>query len=62
MNDLQKEAYRLRNEYYNLYENKEAKWHEKYQSHRLYDTVVESFQYKFHQIGEKMPILIEKLK
>lgn len=56
------EAYRLRYEYYNFYENKETKWHEKYKNHILYDVVVESLNYKFHQIGDVMPKLIEKIK
>lgn len=59
MKDLQQEAYRLRNEFYNKYEDNEAKWHEKYESHLLYAVVVESFNYKFHEIGQVMPVLLE---
>ncbi|XPV70124.1 MAG: hypothetical protein ACNI25_06000 [Halarcobacter sp.] len=59
---LIKEAYKLRFEYFNFYENKEEKWHEKYKNHKLYDIVIESFEYKYTQIAEKMPELIEKLK
>ncbi|MFA7570267.1 MAG: hypothetical protein WCY75_03335 [Sulfurimonadaceae bacterium] len=62
MKDLQKVAYHLRYEYYNVYENKESKWHEKYKHHRLYPVVVESFNYRFHEIGQIMPTLLEKLK
>jgi hypothetical protein len=56
------EAYKLRYEYYNLYENKESKWHEKYKKHRLYKIVVKSFDYKFSQIAGVMPKLLEELK
>jgi hypothetical protein len=62
MKELEKEAYKLRNEFYNKYENQEIKWHEKYQYHPLYAVVVESFRYRFHEIGEKMPFLLEKFK
>ncbi len=57
--DLQ-EAYKLRFEFFNLYENKEERWHKKYSNHKLYTTVVKSFQYNFSQIGVKMPQLIEE--
>ena len=60
-NSLEKEAYKLRYEYYNLYVNKESKWHEKYKNHQLYDVVVESFKYKFHEIAEEMPKLLKKI-
>ncbi|RXK14228.1 hypothetical protein CP965_01920 [Halarcobacter mediterraneus] len=60
--EIEKEAYKLRFEYYNLYENKELKWHEKYKKHYLYNIVVESFNYKFHEIGQVMPKLLEKIK
>lgn len=57
---LLKEAYRLRFEYYNFFENKESKWHEKYKNHELYHIVIESFNYDYKQIGVIMPKLIEK--
>ena len=60
-NNLEKEAYKLRYEFYNLYENKENKWHEKYKNHRLYKIVVESFNYKFSEITVEMPKLLEKI-
>jgi len=56
-----KEAYKLRYEYYNFYENKETKWHDKYKNHKLYNAVVESLEYKFHEIANIMPELIKKL-
>lgn len=59
---LIKEAYKLRYEYYNFYENKKSKWHEKYKKHDLYLTVTKSFEYKFHEIGTVMPKLIKNLK
>ncbi len=62
MKDLEREAYKLRNEFYNMYENKESRWHEKYKHHPLYCVVVESFNYRFHEIGQKMPMLLEKFK
>jgi hypothetical protein len=55
------QAYKLRFEYYNFYENKESQWHNKYKNHKLYDIVVESFDYKYSQIGQVMPKLLEKL-
>lgn len=55
-----KEAYKLRYEYYNFYENKESKWHEKYKKHKLYDVVVESLEYRFHEIANVMPKLLRK--
>ena len=58
---LQKEAYRLRYEFFNLFINKEEKWHKKYKDHQLYDVVNESFSYKFNEIGEMMPKLLQKL-
>lgn len=60
MKSLLKEALRLRFEYYNLYENKEDKWHKKYKNHELYKVVVESFKYDFTQIAQKMPELLKK--
>lgn len=59
--NLEKEAYKLRYEFYNLYENKEIKWHEKYKKHHLYEVVVESFNYKFNEIAVEMPKLLNKL-
>ncbi len=56
---LLKEAYKLRYEYYNFYENKEKKWHEKYKNHDLYNTVLKSLNYKFNEIGTIMPQLIK---
>ena len=58
---LEKEAYKLRFEYFNLYENKETKWHEKYRNHDLYNIVVKSLDYRFHEIGNVMPKLLEEL-
>ena len=57
--DLQ-EAYKLRFEFFNLYENKEERWHKKYSYHPLYSLVIKSFQYQFSEIGVKMPQLIEE--
>lgn len=57
-----KEAYKLRYEYYNFYENKESKWHERYKKHNLYEVVVESFEYRFHEIANVMPELLKKSK
>ena len=57
-----REAYKLRYEYYNFYENKEIKWHEKYNKHKLYNVVVESLEYRFHEIGNVMPELLKKSK
>lgn len=57
---LLKTAYKLRFEYYNFYENKESQWHDKYKNHKLYDIVVESFNYKYSEIGVVMPKLLEK--
>ena len=59
-NETLKEAYRLRYEFYNLYEKKENKWHDKYKNHRLYETVVKSFNYKFNEIAVEMPKLLKK--
>ncbi|WP_419773569.1 hypothetical protein [Halarcobacter sp.] len=59
---LEKEAYKLRFEYFNLYENKETKWHEKYRNHDLYNIIVKSLDYRFHEIGNVMPKLLEELK
>ncbi len=61
MNEKQlKDAYRLRYEYYNFYENKEPKWHARYKEHELYQAVVKSFEYDFKEIAEKMPELIKE--
>ena len=57
-----KDAYRLRHEYYNFYEGKENKWHEKYKNHRLYEVVVKSFEYDFKEIGQVMPTLLEEVE
>lgn len=57
-NKLLKQAFALRFEYYNFYENKEDKWHEKYKNHKLYNVVVKSFKYDFKQIAMQMPKLI----
>lgn len=59
-NNLLQEAYRLRFQYYNVYEGKEDKWHIKFENHELYNIVKKSFQYDFKQIGEKMPKLLEE--
>lgn len=59
---LEKEAYKLRYEYYNFYENKEAKWHKKYRNHDLYNIVVKSLEYRFHEIGNVMPKLLEEFE
>ncbi|RXJ78833.1 hypothetical protein CRV03_02040 [Arcobacter sp. F155] len=58
---LEKEAYKLRFEYFNLYEDKETKWHEKYRNHDLYNIVVKSLDYRFHEIGQVMPKLLEEV-
>ncbi len=61
MNEKQlKDAYRLRYEYYNFYENKEPKWHERYKEHELYQAVVKSFEVDFKEIAEQMPKLIKE--
>ena len=57
-----KEAYNLRFTYYNVYEGKEDKWHEKYKNHRLYKVVIKSFEYDFKQIGKIMPKLIDEFR
>lgn len=56
-----KEAYKLRYEYFNLFIEKEDKWHKKYKNHDLYDIVLKSFNYDFKEIGEVMPKLIKKI-
>ena len=58
---LLKEAYKLRYEYFNAFENKEFKWHEVYKNHELYEVVVKSFEYNFKEIAAVMPKLIERL-
>lgn len=60
--NLLKEAYGLRYHFYNTYADKEDKWHEKYKGHQLYEIVVESFDYRFHEIASVMPKLLEKIK
>ena len=55
-----KDAYRLRYEYYNFYENKEQKWHDRYKNHELYSVVLKSFDYDFKQIAQMMPKLLEE--
>lgn len=55
-----KEAYKLRYEYFNLFVDKEDKWHNKYKNHDLYTIVQESFNYDFKEIGEIMPKLLKK--
>ena len=62
MKTLEQEAFKLRNEFYNKYQNNEEKWHEKYKNHHLYGVVVESFKYRFQEIAQIMPKLLEKLK
>jgi len=54
------EALKLRFMYYNIYENKENMWHEKYKGHDLYDVVVKSLEYDFKDIGLVMPKLLEQ--
>ncbi|WP_321471336.1 hypothetical protein [Halarcobacter sp.] len=58
--ELTKEAYKIRFEYFNIYEDKENKWHEKYKNHRLYSLVVKSLKYNYKEIGLMMPKLIEE--
>jgi hypothetical protein len=60
MDKTLKTALRLRFEYYNLYEKKEEKWHEKYNQHNLYSVVVKSFDYDFKEIAEMMPKLLKQ--
>jgi hypothetical protein len=60
MDEILKTALRLRFEYYNLYEKKEEKWHERYKEHTLYDIVVKSFDYDFKEIGQIMPKLLKQ--
>jgi len=55
-----KEALKLRFMYYNIYENKEDKWHEKYKGHDLYSVVVKSLEYDFKEIALMMPKLLEQ--
>lgn len=55
-----KEAYKLRYEYFNLFVDKEDKWHKKYKNHELYTIVQESFNYNFKEIAEVMPKLLNK--
>lgn len=59
---LLEEAYKLRFEYYNLYEEKEEKWHQKYKNHILYEVVKQSFSYNYIDIAEVMPKLVDKIK
>jgi hypothetical protein len=60
MEKLLKEALKLRFMYYNIYENKEDIWHEKYKGHDLYPVVVKSLEYDFKDIGLMMPKLLEE--
>ena len=60
MENQLKEALKLRFMYYNIYENKESLWHEKYKNHDLYSIVVKSFEYNFKEIAQMMPKLIEQ--
>jgi len=60
MEKLLKEALKLRFMYYNIYENKEDIWHEKYKGHDLYSVVVKSLEYDFKDIGLMMPKLLEE--
>uniref|UniRef100_UPI0040472FDC hypothetical protein n=1 Tax=Aliarcobacter sp. TaxID=2321116 RepID=UPI0040472FDC len=60
MEKLLKEALKLRFMYYNIYENKEKEWHEKYKGHDLYSVVVKSLEYDFKDIGLMMPKLLEE--
>ncbi|MDZ7819220.1 MAG: hypothetical protein U5K55_11725 [Aliarcobacter sp.] len=60
MKKLLKEALKLRFMYYNIYENKEDIWHEKYKGHDLYSVVVKSLEYDFKEIGLMMPKLLEE--
>ncbi len=46
--------------YFNIYENKEEIWHEKYKNHDLYSVVVESLGYDFKEIALIMPKLLEQ--
>ena len=46
--------------YYNIYENKESLWHEKYKNHDLYSIVVKSLEYDFKEIALIMPELLEQ--
>ena len=55
-----KKALQIRFEYYNLYEGKEEKWHQKYKEYNLYEIVVKSFEYDFKEIGKMMPKLLEQ--
>ena len=60
MENQLKEALKLRFMYYNIYENKESLWHEKYKNHDLYSIVVKSLEYDFKDIGLMMPKLLEE--
>ena len=60
MEDKLKKALQMRFEYYNLYENKEAKWHKKYDNHDLYEIVLKSLEYDFKDIALIMPMLLKK--
>lgn len=55
-----KEALKLRFMYYNIYEDKENIWHEKYKKHDLYSVVVKSLEYDFKEIALIMPKLLEE--
>ena len=60
MENQLKEALKLRFMYYNIYENKEEIWHEKYKNHDLYSVVVKSLEYDFKEIALMMPKLLEQ--
>ena len=60
MEDKLKKALQMRFEYYNLYENKEAKWHKKYENHDLYEIVLKSLEYDFKDIALIVPMLLKK--
>ena len=60
MEDKLKKALQMRFEYYNLYENKEAKWHKKYENHDLYEIVLKSLEYDFKDIALIMPMLLKR--
>ncbi|MFY4758672.1 hypothetical protein ACOTV0_00315 [Aliarcobacter butzleri] len=62
LNNNLKTALKMRFEYYNLYEGKEEKWHEKYKNHDLYEVVVKSFKYDFKEIGEMLTKLLKEFE
>ncbi|MBP7742018.1 MAG: hypothetical protein KA073_01430 [Aliarcobacter sp.] len=60
MENKLKKALQMRFEYYNLYEEKEHKWHEKYENHHLYNIVLKSLKYNFKEIALIMPKLLNE--